>query len=223
MCGRFKFIESWETLRDLMELVVPPTSNLPPNYNAAPTQDIVVVTAREGHRRLETMRWGLVPIWAKEMPRFATFNAKAEGLEEKATWKGSLRRMRAVVPATSFYEWTGPKGDKQPYEIRRRDGAPLLFAGLWAVNDRIGEEMRSATIITCPPNGPMARLHNRMPVILEPVEIGTWLEADWGEGPRALLRPATDDTLTARPVSREIGSVRNNGPEVAPPVGEPIF
>ncbi len=225
MCGRFWKDISWEEYRAALDLYAgPPPTNLAPNWNIAPTQTVEVCVEEGGKRQLEPMRWGLIPIWAKEVPKFATFNAKAEGLEEKATWKGSLNRMRCVVPASGFYEWKGPKGEKQPYAIRRRDGEPLLFAGLWAFNDKteLGE-VRSFTIITVPPNASMATLHNRMPAVLEREDAESWLAGPWDEERRSLVRPCGDDVLTAYPVAKEVGAVRNNSSRLPEATGEPVF
>ena len=224
MCGRGTQKLSWRELHDLMQLTVPAApSNLEPNYNVAPTQQIFVCTRTGNERRLERMRWGLVPFWAKEIPKYATFNARVETIEEKPTWKGSLNKMRAIVPFSGFYEWKGSKGEKQPYYITRRDEAPLLLAGLWAINDKIEGEIRSATIIVCEPNEAMAQIHNRMPVVLDREEAGEWLEGPWSADKRGLLKPCADGVLTASPVGKAVGSVKNNSSGLIEPTGAPLF
>lgn len=224
MCGRGDQTLSWAKIHELLQIAQPAdASNLQPNYNVAPTQEVFVCTEHEGARRIEQMRWGLVPIWAKELPKYSTFNAKADGLTEKATWKGSLNKMRCIVPFSGFYEWTGPKGKKQPYRITRKDGDPLLMAGLWAFNDKIDGELRSFTIITTKTNKVMSELHHRMPVILSPKEVGKWLAGPWDEAKDTMLKPCPDSWLTASPVSTDVGSVRNNKPELTEPIGDPIF
>lgn len=226
MCGRFWASLSWEEYRKLLNLLGdPPETNFAPDWNAAPTHDVLVCSDHDGKRRLEKMNWGLVPVWAKEPPEFSTINAKCETLEEKATWKGSLNKMRCVVPVSGFYEWRGPKGKKQPFAIKRRDGMPMLLAGLWAFNDKINKDgVRSFAIVTCPANKTMGEIHSRMPVILDPADLDLWLSAaPWGEGHRALMRSCPDDWLTAFPVSKEVGAVRNNYPELIEPAGEAIF
>lgn len=226
MCGRFWASLTWEEYRALLDLKGPaPPSNFAPNWNAAPTHQVLIARRAEAARALEPMRWGLVPPWAKEYPKFATFNAKSETLDEKATWKSSLNKMRCAVPISGFYEWRGPRGNKTPYAVKRRDGQPMLLAGLWAYNDKIEPEgLRSFAIVTCPANKAMSAIHDRMPVILEKSDLDLWLGAEpWGPGPRALLKPAPDDALTAYPVSRDVGSVKNNRPDLIAPVGDPLF
>ena len=226
MCGRFFVSMTWEQYRTLLGLTTPPpASNFAPNWNAAPTHDVLVCAAPEGARRLEKMRWGLVPGWAREPPKFATINAMTEGLEDKPTWRASLDKMRCAAPVGGFYEWRGPKGAKEPFLIRRRDGAPMLIAGLYAFNDRIDPAgVRSFALVTCPANAAMRAIHERMPAILAPEDLDLWLDGrGWSAAHKALLRPCPDEWLEALPVARAVGNVRNNTPDLIEPIGEPLF
>ncbi|GJL90632.1 SOS response-associated peptidase [Hyphococcus sp.] len=226
MCGRANQSLTWSEICAALEIDgVEPPDNMRPNYNAAPTHDVLVCGLRDGQRAVQRMRWGLIPAWASEPPKYATINAMCETIEEKATWKGSLNKKRCVIPFNGFYEWRGPKGAKQPFYIRRRDGKPMLIAGLWAHNAKIDPDgMRSFTIITCPANKAMSELHPRMPVILDPRDVGLWIGPTlWGEEARALLRPCADDVLTAYPVGKAVGSVKNTGPELVEPIGAAAF
>ena len=147
------------------------------------------------------MRWGLVPFWAND-PRIGrrTINARAETVAEKPSFRAAFRARRCLVPADGFYEWTGPRGKRQPLNIHRADGQPLALAGLWESHDEFGPTF---TIITTAPNAYMSAIHNRMPVVLEPGDWDAWLAAD-DEDPAwraALLRPAADraDRLPRQP------------------------
>ena len=226
MCGRFWASLTWEEYRDLLNLNAPrPASNFAPNWNAAPTHEVLIAAERDGVRKLISMRWGLIPVWAKEFPKFSTINAKSETLEEKATWRGSLNKLRCVIAVSGFYEWRGPKGRKQPYAIKCKDGAPMLLAGLWSYNDKIEPDgIYSFSIITCPANETMGALHDRMPVMLEKSDLDLWLgSAPWGDAHRALLKPCADDLLTAYPVGKDVGAVANNSPDLIDPAGDPLF
>ncbi len=227
MCGRFWGSLTWEDYRELPDLrAEPPETNFRPNWNTAPTHDVLICAERDGERRVEQMKWGLVPVWMKDKPKFSTINAKAETIEEKATWKGSLGKMRCVIPVSGFYEWQrGPGKAKQAYAIKRRDGKPMLLAGLWAFNDKVDpENPRTFAIITCPANELMGAVHNRMPVILDPANLDLWIGPEpWGDAHRALLKSCPDEWLTAYPVSNDVGSVRNNDAGLIEPQGEPIF
>ena len=226
MCGRFWSSLTWEQYRKLLKLSdAPPESNFQPNWNTAPTHDVLICSGYDGARKLEVMRWGLVPVWAKEPPKFSTINAKCETIEERATWKGGLNKMRCVIPVSGFYEWRGPKGKKQPYAIARKDGEPIMLAGLWAFNDKIDPAgLRTFTIITCEANKTMGAIHTRMPVMLREEDLEIWLgDAPWGDAHRALLKPSPDEWLTAWPVEKAVGSVKNNHEDLIVPIGDPVF
>lgn len=227
MCGRFWASLTWEEYRELLDLKgEPPETNFRPNWNTAPTHDVLICSERDGERRIEQMKWGLVPIWMKDKPKFSTINAKYETIEEKATWKGSLNKMRCVIPISGFYEWRrGPGKSKQAYAIKRRDGKPMLLAGLWAFNDKVDpDNPRTFTIITCPANEVIGAVHDRMPVILDPADLDLWIGPEpWGDAHRALLKSCPDEWLTAYPVSNDVGSVKNNYVELINPEGDPIF
>ena len=224
MCGRFYSNLTWAEYQAYFGVVgPPPESNFEPAYNIAPTQAIWIMVGDEGQRRLVSVRWGLVPLWAREMPNFSTFNAKVESLGEKASWKGSLNKYRCVIPVSGFYEWTGPKSNRQPYAIRRGNGAPLALAGLWAINTKLGDELLSATIVTVPANDYVSELHTRMPAILDGGGIAQWLgDAPWGPEVAGLLKPCPEDWLEAAPVSQSVNSSRAQLEGPPDPIGDAL-
>ena len=214
MCARYNLLSTPKALARYFKTVeVEHDFTLPlPNFNVAPTQQVPVVV--DDPRRFEVMRWGLVPFWAKD-PRIGrrTINARAETVASKPAFRAAFRKRRCLVPADGFYEWTGPRGKRQPLNIHRADGNPLALAGLWESHDEFGPTF---TIITTEPNAYMSTIHSRMPVILEPADWNAWLSAS-DEDPgwyTALLRPAADDVLTGYPVNPAVNSVRNNGPHL---------
>lgn len=221
MCGRFRLSSD---VYELVELFAfGQRLNLEPRYNIAPTQPIAAVRLGEdGERELTMLRWGLVPFWSKDAKGagFATFNARAEGIEAKPAFREAYKRRRCLIPADGFYEWDKPPPGtpKQPYLIERADGRPFAFAGLW---DRwkspAGEVVQSATIITTQANEKMAALHDRMPVILDAADHASWLDPARPEA-GGLLRPCPADWLTLRPVSRELNNWRNEGAELVAPL-----
>jgi putative SOS response-associated peptidase YedK len=156
-------------------------------------------------------------------------NARAESVGTKNAYKPAFKRRRCLIPADGFYEWKKVPGAKrkQPYFISRPDGEPIVFAGLWEVwrgpkdekGERTGEPLRSATIITTTPNETMAQIHDRMPVILPPSSWDDWLDPDNDdiETLGKLLVPAPPDITRLTPVSTQVNSVRNKGPELITP------
>jgi putative SOS response-associated peptidase YedK len=218
MCGRFTNRLTWREIVALYRLTVPvaPERNLPARYNICPTQVIDAVIECEGKRELVPMHWGLVPSWwkktLKELP--STFNARAETVASKPMFRAAFRRNRCIVPASGFYEWKPTPTGKQPYYISARDGSPLSFAGLWDEwkNIETDEPVKSCTIIVTAANEFTRIIHDRMPVILDPVQFGPWLT---GVAATELLKPAPEDLLQMWPVSRRVNSSRALGDDPA--------
>jgi putative SOS response-associated peptidase YedK len=225
MCGRARLSSDASELKSAFGIPAErPTPNIPANWNAAPTQDLPVVRydAAAGERRLDIMRWGLVPFWAKDLKiGYSTFNAKAEGIETKPTFREAFRQRRCLVPFDSFYEWKKVGKARQPYAIARADRRLLALAGLWeAWHSPQGETLRSFTIVTTAANALLAPLHERMPVILDPADWPLWL-GETPAGPaelKTLLRPCPPDLLVSWPVSPRVGNVRNNDPALIEPL-----
>jgi putative SOS response-associated peptidase YedK len=210
---------------------------LVPRWNIAPTQIVPIVRnqpGRElkivrqgegGERELVTVRWGLIPAWAKD-PAIGNrmINARAEGVADKPAFRSAFRTRRCIVPASGFFEWMRQgRGPKQPYLIRHRDGELIGFAGLWeSWEDRAtGEVVETCTIITCEPNALMAELHDRMPVILDPAHYDRWLDPSV-PGAEELLRPCPAEWLEAVPVSTRVNSPAKDDESIIQPEGEPL-
>lgn len=198
-----------------------------PSWNVAPTDPLTVVLQREDGRRVERVRWGLVPSWATSVREGARhINARAETVAESATFRTSFRKRRCIVPADGFYEWqrVGERR-KQPWFLGPHDDHALLaMAGLWSVwkDPDTGLWVPSATVITTAANHDVGRLHDRMPVLLPRDAWAAWLDPDEQDpGPLlALLVPAPDGVLAMHPVSRRVNDVREDGPDLVEPVPE---
>lgn len=216
MCGRYTLYHDEEDLSALFDLDAFPVT---PRYNVAPTQTVPIVRAGEGGRRERLdARWGLVPAWVKDPSAFKAllFNARSETVGEKPSFRDAARRARCAVPASGFYEWAvGEGGRKQPWYVHRRDGAPMVFAGLYAERGAGGPSL-SATVLTTAPNATMAALHDRMPVVLDPASIARWLDPDQRDVHALddLLVPCPDDWLEAYPVGSEVGNARVDDPRL---------
>jgi len=189
----------------------------------APTDPAPVVLRRrdtEGNQ-LALMRWGLIPHWATDAKVGATFNARSETIARAPAFRDAWQwRMRCLVPAAGFYEWKKDGAEKQPFFIRMRGGEPMAFAGLWAINRHVGDQpVESYTIATTQPNELAAELHNRMPVIIGAEDFDRWLDPEVPPNEAArLLVPCPSDWLEAFPVSKEVGNVRNDGPQLMLPL-----
>ena len=187
-------------------------------------------------RVLRAMRWGLVPSWAKDTQRLPTlFNARVETAHSKPSFRSAVARRHCVIPMDGWYEWVpgepatpgGRPGPKQPYFMSMPGDRGLLMAGLWeARRDPVDEGVTqlSCTILTTEALGPLRRVHDRMPLVVNPEALADWLDPTVMGDPRALVDGAGGDlgdwaeSVEIRPVSRAVSSVRNDGPELVRPV-----
>ena len=220
MCGRFTLTADISALQESFPwLGIPP--GLEPRYNIAPTQPVAVVP-NDGKNRLDFYTWGLIPSWAKD-PSIGSrmINARAETLAEKPSFRSAFRRRRCLVLADGFYEWRSDGGkSKTPMYIRLEDGSPFAFAGLWEIwNAPDGSQVLSTAIITTEPNPLMAKIHNRMPVILPERAYPLWLQAGEADPKElsALLAPYPAEEMVAYPVSRLVNSPANDLPACIQP------
>jgi putative SOS response-associated peptidase YedK len=253
MCGRFVSVSSPQLLAErfgIDESAIP-EGRLPEHeadYNVTPRAQVLVVRERpprdeerEAERVLSLVRWGLVPSWAKDLSMGdRMINARAESVAEKPAFRRAFAKRRCIVPADAFYEWkvgerparehgasVGKRAPRQPFCVRRRDGEPLAFAGLWEIwrNAEIGDPdapdawVRSCTIITTTANGVLAPIHDRMPVVLDESSWDEWLDPANHDldALGALLAPAPDDWVEAYPVSTRVNSPKNNDADLVAP------
>ncbi len=202
--------------------------NLRPRYNVAPSQDVAVARDAEEGRRLAMLRWGLIPAWAKD-PAIGhkLINARSETAAEKPSFRSAFRHRRCLIPADGFYEWQRRGKSRQPWLFGLRDGAPLLFAGLWerwtvpesatltgSLAERSpGDAVETCTILTTTANETVAPVHGRMPVILPPDAWDAWLA-----GEDMALGPYPADAMTAHPVSTHVNRPANDDPRCVKPI-----
>ncbi len=175
MCGRFALAPSKTSWFDRFGLYLP--DNFEPMLNIAPSAVVPIVT-REG---LQVMHWGLIPHWAKEEKiGYSMFNARAETVAEKPSYRESFSRRRCLVPATGFYEWKGEGKKKQPYRFSCESEEVFAFAGLYDTwkNPTSEESITTFTIITTSANAMMHPYHDRMPVVIEKAFDDLWLSQE---------------------------------------------
>jgi putative SOS response-associated peptidase YedK len=217
MCGRYTHRYTWQQIVELYQLT---EAAIAPNI--APTQKAPIVRERDGKRELAMLRWGLIPYWSKD-PKIAykTINARAETVATAPSFREAFRARRCLVPTSGFYEWLKTPSGKQPYLIGFKDGRPFAHAGLWERwKDRTsGERVETFTIITGPPNEVAGRIHNRMPVIIDPADFDRWLTSQ--ESPTDLLMPYPATEMAAYPVSKSVNSPEKNEPSLIERVPTP--
>lgn len=232
MCGRFTLrtspgdLAAW-FLNASLDLTWPA---IRPRFNIAPTQGIVCVRVDPNEAdRCEVVQllWGLIPPWSPDKKSaYKMINARSETIHEKPSFRGPFRKRRCLIVADGFYEWVREGEIKRPFHISMNDGSPFCFAGIWERWNSPEGAVESAAILTTSANSLMARIHDRMPVILPPQDFRHWLTAQIpaaGEDPQTqsllqLLQPFPADRLQAIPVSTLVNSVRNESPDCLLPV-----
>ncbi|MGZ6327618.1 MAG: SOS response-associated peptidase [Candidatus Limnocylindrales bacterium] len=232
MCGRFTQQRPTAELAELFDATPAPQGasgrleDPGGHFNVAPTQDVAVIVqpGSDRARLVDAYRWGLVPSWAKD-PKIGSrlINARAETVATSPAFRRSFSSRRCIIPADAFYEWRRlDEKTRQPYLIRRPDGGPLAFAGLWSTwKDEANDAwLRSCTIITTDANPGMARVHDRMPVILPEDAWDRWLDPTLSDPQllRGFLHATPAGELEAVPISSAVNNPRNKGQELAKPV-----
>ncbi len=219
MCGRFTLTIEGQEIEARFGVYVP--MGYKPRYNIAPTQGILALL-NEGGRRLENLRWGLVPSWAKD-PKIGNklINARAETLFEKPSFRDAVKKHRCLIIADGFYEWRQTsQGGRVPVYVRLKSKGPFGFAGLWDVwSSPDGETLRTCTIVTTEPNELLRPIHDRMPVIVPKELEELWLDSSFqfrDELERA-LRPYRAEELELFDVSSLVNSPAHDGPECIQP------
>lgn len=239
--------EEFEVLDPRLERAIPPSWNVAPTDEVyavmeRASRDADGHKADEPTRQLRALRWGLVPSWAKDASIGSRMiNARMETVAEKPAFRRAFAARRCIVPADGYFEWyetqhssTTAKGKtrrpaKQPFFITSGDGTSLAMAGLYEIwrdpskpEDAEDRFRWTCTILTTEATDDLGRIHDRMPLLVEPERRHEWLDprtpaADL-PGLLQLLRPAQQTGLTAYPVSTAVGNVANNGPELVEPI-----
>jgi putative SOS response-associated peptidase YedK len=226
MCGRFDQHTLPYRYAGYVDALLRATPNdPPPRYNVAPQSYAWAARgARDGSRELLPLFWGLVPYWVEDPKRgVKPINARSETVTRAPMFRQLIATRRCVIPVDGFYEWEVTPSGKQPHYVRRADGEPMLLAGLW---DRWqhgdAAAIESFTILTTDANEALARLHDRMPVIIDKAELERWLDRSIdADAVRKLLKPYRASGIAAYRVSRAVSNAKNEGasliePETAP-------
>ena len=222
MCGRFDQHTLPYRYAGYIDALLRTTPSDPPQrYNVAPqTYAWVGRTTREGARELVPLLWGLVPYWVQDPKKGARpINARSEDVATKPMFRNLIGTRRCVIPVDGFYEWQVTPSGKQPHYVRLADGAPMLLAGLWDRWRHGDTPIESFTILTTDANTVVARLHDRMPAIIDASDLERWLDVRGTDAAtaRAMLKPYRTDAVQTYPVSRAVNSSTNEGPTLIEP------
>jgi putative SOS response-associated peptidase YedK len=227
MCGRIVLRSSYARQREIFALTGEFHSDpdFRPRFNVAPTTRVMAFRQVEGQRMLFTPKWGLIPGWSKDAKIAAQcINARSESVDTKPAFRSAFKKRRCVVLADGFYEWKkgATPADKQPYYVSLRDGKPMPFAGLWETWNSPDGPLETCAICTTDSNALMSAVHDRMPVILPHAVIDHWLDPEISDAAelKPLLAQYPEDELQFWPVSKRVGSVKNDDQHLTDPVAE---
>lgn len=218
MCGRYTLATPQAALVEVF--VVPALEWAPaPRYNVAPGQDALVVGEDRHGRRMGLLRWGLVPSWS-DRPGSGFVNARGETVGETPSFRDAFVSRRCLVPADGFYEWHRGEAGKTPFLFRPASGGVMALAGIWEHWEQPGHEPRDGfAILTVGANQDVAAVHDRMPVVVAPEDMGTWLGRDASlEEVYALIRPLPPGSLHVHAVSERVNRVDQDDPGLVEPV-----
>jgi len=222
MCGRYELHTPVEEIaRRFDAALTDEAAALPPRYNIAPTLRVPVVRAAAQGREVEAMTWGLLPSWAKDPAAVKPINARVETVFDKPMFRNAIKRRRCLVPADGFYEWRAGPAGKQPFHIGMADDSPFAFACIWEYWAKPGHEpVVSCAILVTAANELMAKIHDRMPVIVRPEHYAAWLDPKLADAPAIapMLEQYPAEEMRAYPVSTRVNNARNEGPDLVRPL-----
>jgi putative SOS response-associated peptidase YedK len=220
MCGRFSITGDLDFYAEYFGVDEIRTEPLAPSWNVAPTDDVYVIAEHDDTRHIGSMKWGLVPHWAKDK-KSIQINARTETVATTSMFRDSFSRKRCLIPSDGFYEWEPAEEGRTPHWVYRADGHPMVFAGIWA--SRLDEETqqwdRTCSILTTEAIGVISSIHHRMPVALDPDVWDSWLDRELTDTETALglIRTIDPDEIMEHAVSKRVNTVKNNDPDLRAP------
>jgi putative SOS response-associated peptidase YedK len=223
MCGRYRLSRRKQIIEEQFE-AQPWDGDWSPRYNIAPTQPVPVIRQhpKEPFRQISTMRWGLVPSWAKDTSGAARMiNARSEAAASKPAFRDPLKYRRCLIPSDAFYEWKRTATSKQPYCFEVNDGELFAFAGLWdGWKDASRNWVKTCSILTTTPNAVTSVVHDRMPVILPKDDYDVWLDPGMQNvaAISEMLKPYDARLMRCYPVSARVNHVANDDEQCSLPV-----
>ena len=223
MCGRTLISESKDLAKkagvELGGKAVEKDTNRPPG-----TEMPVVLDARPG--KIHYVKWGLIPSFATEPPKYPTTYARIETMSSLPTYRELVGRRHCVFVIEGFYEFDKKQTPSQPYYFQRRDAEVLWLAGLWDTwkDPKSDIVIPTCTMIMQPANLFMSKVHDRMPCILSQAEAMLWLDREAALSDRLkVLHPVAEDLLEGWQVDKKVNNARtkddDNSDQQGPQLG----
>ena len=235
MCGRAILVSSVEDIARMFE--IPPLSVAhlagPPRFNVAPGQGLVVVRRAPsstelagraitgpagGGRELARLRWGLVPWWSKDTKIASRcIQARVETIARTPAFRDAFKSHRCLVIVDGFYEWSGTGKSRQPHYVHVAQTGPFAIAAVWdSWQSPDGGILETCAVVTTAARGPVARLHDRMPLVLDAEARERWLTAP-PEAAGSIATPGESEGFVVVPVSTWVNDVKHEGPRCLEP------
>ena len=224
MCGRFNVIS--DPLTQLLVEITGQKFNVDTQLNTAPTEQTpVLLKNEEGQWDLRSMRWWLVPSWAKEpTTKYAMFNAKSETLSSSSAFKEPFKLRRCVLPVSGYYEWKREGGVKVPYYVEPQNDSGFALAALWDRWQGGDQVIESCTIVTAAAPPPMQGIHHRIPVHLAMRQVEEWVGADTTPDTlQSILQPEVRVPLQVSAMSTYVNNARNKDERCLEILGDTTF
>jgi putative SOS response-associated peptidase YedK len=222
MCGRFTQIQSRD---DYLSFLSEEAGNDIPydpepigRYNVAPGTKVLLLNSRDDTFHLDPVVWSYAPGWWDKAP---LINARVETAATSRMFKPLWNHGRAIVFADGWYEWKKEGDKKQPYYIYRKDKKPLFFAAIGKQPFDVGEEAEGFLIVTAAADKGLVDIHDRRPLVFTPESALKWIDPETtGAEASELAHTATvpADEFTWHPITRAVGNVKNQGPELIDPI-----
>lgn len=222
MCGRFTQIRSREdylaSLADNEETAIPFDAEPLGRYNVAPGTKVLLLSERDNRLHLDATHWGYAPGWWDKAP---LINARVETAATSRMFRPLWHHGRAIVMADGWYEWTRKGNEKQPWYIYHKNHAPLFFAAIGSTPFERGDEHEGFVIVTAQSDQGLLDIHDRRPLTLTADAARAWLRqtttgAEASDIAAHGALPAEEFMWHA--VSKAVGNIRNQGPELTAPV-----
>ena len=198
MCGRYVITNPVSKTEKLVKSAIKVEDFQ--NYNAHPYQKLPVIKKYNNGNTLESLRWGLIPSWAKDKDFKALINARLETIDEKVSFKKLIKNNRCVAVADGFYEWKRNEKEKIPHYFMRKDAKPIFFAGIF--------EEDQFCLITEEAKDNISEIHHRQPVIIKQIDVNQYLNLDLQGS--VFLKKCNKPDLIFHEVSKDVNKPTNN-------------
>jgi putative SOS response-associated peptidase YedK len=225
MCGRisqYRDIIDYYTGLGLTPAEIREKVGPPRRFNVSPGTDVLAFHALANEAQADVLRWGFFTPWHEKTKKPPSINATIEKASSPM-WRALWKNGRVIVAADGWYEWTGEKGDKQPWFIKSKDGEPIFIAALTGRTPEMEEQKYTAgvALLTTESAGGMLDIHDRRPIVLNAEDARIWMDLsrpkeEIQEMVRNVARPAED--FTWYKVTREVNKAGNQSPEMVEPL-----